>query len=111
MKRINQNLLRKIAMRSNREQRHASIIFDHGTPISFASNNDKYHSEEFAIIQCNFEDRIALKGKIMVNIRITRGGRVGLAKPCPSCYELLRERKFRKIIYSTNDGRFVEEYL
>lgn len=96
-------------MKSKREQRHASIVFDHGKPIAFGFNDEGKHAEENAIawLRIIYETY----GKTMVNIRLTQAGRIGLSKPCPACMELLKEKKFRKVIYSTNDGTFEEEYL
>jgi len=104
-------------MKSKREQRHASIVFRNGCPIGFGYNNSSLHAEQQVVdklIPLSFMEYAPhnyFKGMIMVNIRITRGNKIGLAKPCPACYELLKEKKFRKIIYSDNNGRFVEEYL
>lgn len=98
-------------MRSKREQRHASIIFDHGTPIITGYNTPDAHAEENA---CGWNERTGknrFKGLTMVNIRLTRAGRIALAKPCPGCLELLKYKKFRKVIYSTNEGTFEEIYL
>ena len=108
MKRINLNLLRKTAVRSKREQRHASIVFRNGCPISVGINDEGMHSEESAT-RIRIPD--LYKGCTMVNIRLTRAGRVALSRPCPACMELLRAKRFRKVIYSTNEGTFKEEYL
>lgn len=109
--RINQNLLKKIAMKSKREQRHASIIFNHGKPGSFGWNTDKQHAEETAIQFEEWNGEKSCKGSTMVNIRLTQGGRIGNSKPCLACLELLKDKKFRKVIYSTNSGTFEEIYL
>jgi pyrimidine deaminase RibD-like protein len=98
-------------MKSKREQRHASIIFKSGNPIAFGYNTGNDHAETNAINKASLLAGVTGKGATIVNIRITRGGKIALARPCPACYELLREKKFRKIIYSDNNGRFVEEYL
>jgi len=98
-------------MKSRREQRHASIIFRNGNPVAFGVNSEALHAEEAAYITASKFSKIPVKGATMVNIRITRGGNIALARPCPACYELLKEKKFRKIIYSDNNGKFVEEYL
>lgn len=111
MKRINTNLLRKIATKSNREQRHASIIFRNGNPVAFGVNSPALHAEEAAYITASRFNKISTKGCTIVNIRLTRAGKIGLSKPCPACYELLKTHKFRKVIYSNNEGGFTEEYL
>ena len=97
-------------MKSNREQRHASIIFDHGNPIGMGYNDGNNHAEDNAIFDLNINGENK-RNKIMVSIRLTRAGRIGLAKPCPACLDLLKEKKFRKVIYSTNEGTFKEIYL
>lgn len=99
--------MRKIASKSNRVQRHSSTIFVGGTPFTWGYNNGKYHSEEMAIRRA----RNSTIGSTMVNIRLTRAGRIALAKPCPACMDLIKSKKFRKVIYSTNEGTFKEEYL
>jgi len=99
-------------MRSTREQRHASIIFKGGTPTCFGWNDGNNHAEEIAIIRFNVGfNAPKLKGSTMINIRLTRTGRIALSKPCPACLDLLKEKKFRKVIYSTNEGTFKEIYL
>ncbi len=100
-------------MKSRREHRHSSIIYLHGNPVGFGHNTEDYHAEEEAINDAggfNVYERDFSKHTI-VNIRITPGGRIGIAKPCLSCMELLRQKNFRKVIYSTNKGTFEEIYL
>lgn len=104
--RLNLNLLTRVAKRSKREHRHASIIFKNGTPRTFGFNGTEHHAEENAMVR----DK-NYKGAVMVNIRLTKAGKIGMAKPCPGCLDLLKEKKFRKVIYSTNHGTFEEIYL
>jgi len=104
--------LTKIAKRSNREQRHASIIFNCGNPVAWGFNNPREHAEEVAVRHIeNYLGNIVFKKPTMVNIRLTRAGKIGLSKPCPACLDLLKEKKFRKVIYSNNKGGFDEIYL
>ena len=98
-------------MKSKREQRHASIVFEHGTPIAFGWNDINEHAEDNAIFNTKFLTNRPLKNLVMFNIRLTQAGKIGLAKPCPSCLDLLKEKRFRKVIYSTNAGTFEEIYL
>ena len=93
-------------MKSRREQRHSSIIFCKGKPIAFGHNDEGFHAEENALIH-----DVIYKNMTMVNLRITPGGKIGLSKPCPACLELLKMKKFRKVIYSTNEGTFEEIIL
>jgi len=97
-------------MRSQRQHRHASIVFRRGNPIAGGYNDGEEHAEANAI---HGVDRVTTRPKnlVMVNIRLTKAGKIGLAKPCPACLDLLKEKKFRKVIYSTNAGTFEEIYL
>ena len=95
-------------MKSRREHRHASIIYLHGKPVGFGFNTSDCHAEEAALASAGgynaYEEKRDFSRHVIVNIRITPGGRIGIAKPCLACMELLRSRKFRKVIYSTNHG-------
>jgi pyrimidine deaminase RibD-like protein len=81
-------------------------------PISAASNKDKTHpkyadpdhsvrssthAEVRAIINCGVED---LTGAIAYVYREYKDGRPGLAKPCNSCLDILRERGIKRVYYS-----------
>ena len=96
-------------MKSKREQKHASIIYRNGNPIAFGFNNGYQHAEEDATEFLEVYGKT--KSTTMLNVRLTAGGRIGLSKPCSSCMEMLKEKKFRKVIYSTNEGTFEEIYL
>lgn len=36
--------------------------------------------------------------------RVTRGGAVGLSRPCPACMKALRSAGVRKVVYTLDDG-------
>ena len=93
-------------MKSRREQRHSSIVFCKGKPISFAYNDEGFHAEENALIH-----DVNYKNMTMINLRLTPAGNIGNSKPCPACFDLLKMKKFRKVIYSTNEGTFEEIIL
>ncbi len=95
----------RTAKKSQRLQKHASIIYSHGRPIAFGFNNAVWHSEESAI---NWIGNLACKGKILVNLRLTVGEKIGLSYPCEKCMEKIRRVGFKKVLYSTNDGIFEE---
>jgi cytidine deaminase len=93
-------------MKSRREQRHSSIIFRKGKPIAFGFNSSGFHAEEEAVNKLWFA--YEFKNHTIVNFRLTPGGRIGNSKPCPACLDFLRTRRFKKVIYSTNEGTFEE---
>jgi pyrimidine deaminase RibD-like protein len=96
-------------MLSRREQRHSSIILKQGKPIAFGFNSDGFHAEEEALNKQWFGYNF--KNHVMINIRLTPGNKIGNSKPCPACLELLKFKKLRKVIYSTNEGTFEEIIL
>lgn len=74
---------------------------------------DKLHSEINALVQipkCIENNIDYSKCKVYV-YRISVGKRlqIGLARPCPSCMEALRDKGVRKIYYTTDDGFAAEE--
>jgi tRNA(Arg) A34 adenosine deaminase TadA len=44
----------------------------------------------------------------LVNIRISKQGKVVLSKPCPCCTKLLIGLDFKEVLYSQDDGSFEE---
>lgn len=48
-------------------------------------------------------------GSTVFVARVTKGGRVSMAKPCPSCQNLLKTAGVRKVYYSNPEG-IMEEY-
>lgn len=55
------------------------------------------------------EARLAAKLDVGATVwvaRITRGGIVALAKPCPNCETLLRRRGVRRVIYTTGPDSY-----
>jgi len=47
------------------------------------------------------------KGGILYVVRLRKDGTLGLAKPCKICRELIKEKKIKKVYYSTNHGQMV----
>lgn len=99
-------------------QKHFSFIIERNKILSIGWNNGwktdpiaaKYghrfsgiHSELSALKNFNLAPS-RLKYCKLVNIRISRGGKVGLSKPCEKCLELLSKYPFREILYSTSLG-------
>src|SRR5688572_14161707 len=63
------------------------------------------HAEAAAILKLLKEGRLAsLAGSEMYVTRFTKGGAVGMAKPCERCMDLIRSVGIRRIHYTNNDG-------
>ena len=70
------------------------------------------HAEGAAILKLLKEKRLSdLAGSEMYITRFTKGGAVGLSKPCAACMDLIRSVGIRKIHYTTNDGGTLSESI
>lgn len=96
----------KIAMKYLPKARHAAhkhvtVVYRGGNVIAIGVNHDEIHSEVAALRTLWPSER---KGTKVVNLRMTRSGRLGLAKPCPECEKFLRENGVKAVLYSDDDG-------
>lgn len=68
------------------------------------------HAEAAAVLKLLNQRRLSdLAGAEIYVTRFTKGGRVGLARPCPNCYQLIRACGISQIHYTTNDGTTISE--
>jgi deoxycytidylate deaminase len=68
------------------------------------------HAEAAAILKLLKEGRQhdLVNASLYVS-RYTRGGRIGLARPCASCMSLIRSVGIQEISYTTNEGNTMME--
>lgn len=72
-------------------------------------SEQKHICSEFnAIIKLKRLTNIDTKKCTLINIRYDRNKKLALAQPCMSCDSLLAYHGFKKIIWSTNDGKYEE---
>jgi len=57
------------------------------------------HAEVDALVGVKYQD---LRGSIMFVSRTSNTGRIGMAKPCSICSEVLRSYGIRKVYYTTS---------
>ena len=63
------------------------------------------HAEAAAVLKLLKEKRMHdLAGSEMYVSRFTKGGRVGLAKPCVHCEQLIRAVGIKRVWYTTSSG-------
>lgn len=100
--------LSKLALRSDhRNHKHAAIIIRGGAIISSGYNHGLKHAEVHAVEKLwpGFAERA-----VLVTLRLTRSG-FGMSRPCPECYQYLRGKGIRKVIYTGRDGTWVTEKI
>lgn len=67
------------------------------------------HAEESAIVKLLTERRIHdLVGADIYVTRFTKGGRVGMARPCGNCNRLIATCGIRRVYYTTDDGNVLD---
>jgi deoxycytidylate deaminase len=70
------------------------------------------HAEASAVLKLLKQRRLAdLMGAEIYVTRFTRGGRVGLARPCIDCMAILRSCGISRVHYTTNEGLTLSETL
>lgn len=112
----------KLALQSEHKQhRMGAVIVKGGNIVSVGFNQMRpsallrtptLHAEAAAVLKLLKEGRQHdLIGADIFVSRFTRGGSVGLAKPCVACQELLRSVGIRSTSYTTDDGNTMKERL
>lgn len=98
MKKIRENLLRKIAQKSDhKSQKHSAIILKGSTLISQGYNQGIKHAEEMAINK--IRHKIRLTDCILISFRTTKKGTIGKSRPCNYCMLWIKEFGPESVIY------------
>jgi pyrimidine deaminase RibD-like protein len=95
-------LAKKHAERVDKCFKHCCIIHKGGNILGIGVNDSEHHAEDNAIHEATKAD-FDINGARFISIRITKGGSLGNAKPCPKCAKLLKEYKMRGW-YSNGDS-------
>lgn len=82
--------------------RHAAVVYRGGCVVSTGVNHDTIHAEVQALKKLWPDHR---RGTTVVSIRMTRGGKLGLAKPCAECEAYMREAGVKTVLYSNAQGK------
>lgn len=101
------------AMRSVfKQHRLGAVIVKGGRVLSTGFNSRRpsrllsrptLHAEASAVLKLLKQRRLSdLSGADLYVTRFTAGGRVGMARPCPSCMDLIRAVGIRRVYYSTD---------
>ena len=133
MKPIIFELARQVALQSDFTKVHVGCVITYkGMPVSTGFNTNKTHpmqdiynkfrrtpeTKEFKA-KCHAEISALLKikdknynpKKLCVYVyRITRKKSFGMARPCPSCMQAIKDFGIKKVCYTTNTG-YAEEVI
>ena len=109
-----------IAQKHTHKCKHAqynvvAIIFKKDKIISIGVNSPKthpiitspktLHAELNAVIKAKKQN---IRGASIFTIRTTHSGKLGMAKPCPTCESILRDRGINHVLF-TNSKLAVQE--
>jgi deoxycytidylate deaminase len=97
-----------------KQHRLGAVLVKGGRVLSTGYNKYGYtkelrystvHAEESSIVRLIKTGRLVdCMGADLYVSRITPGGRIGLAKPCPRCLDLCRSVHVNRVWFSTEDG-------
>jgi pyrimidine deaminase RibD-like protein len=88
----------------HRAHRHAALVYRGGALISQGTNHDEVHAEVAALRRLWPSHR---EDTTVVSIRMTKGNKLGMAKPCPNCEEYMRLAGVKKVVYSDAMGQMI----
>lgn len=94
-------LLRLAAKAQHSRSFHAVLVKRGGAVLAAGYNHGHIHAEVMALNQLWPSKRA---GTVVWSVRVTRGGRLAMAKPCPRCETYLRANGVKKVVYSSSEG-------
>jgi cytidine deaminase len=81
--------------------KHAALVVRGGSIISVGVNHETTHAEVQALKTLWPSER---RGTRIIVVRMTRGGRLGMSKPCAECETFMREAGVKSVQYSDAAG-------
>jgi deoxycytidylate deaminase len=96
-------LARKLAKKARHNYAfHGVIVQRGGAIVATGYNHHIIHAEQNAVNQLWPSER---KGCKLWSIRVTKGGKLAMAKPCADCEEYLRRNGIKAVWYSNDAGQ------
>lgn len=94
----------ELCMKSrHRKWKHATIIFVDGVLVMHANNTQEEHAEVRALNAARMLGYKAYDMTLM-SLRVTKAGKLAMAKPCRSCLKYMSMFRDIKIFYSNERG-------
>lgn len=94
--------LTKAARKSDhRAFQHVAIVQRGGAIVSIAHNYNWTHAEVRALAKLWPSKRV---GTRIISLRITKGGKLAMAKPCKACMEYMLQAGVKSVVYSDSSG-------
>jgi len=94
-------LARRVAgLSDHRRFMHSAIVMRGGAIIAIGHNHAERHAEAVALGKLWPSKR---EGSILLSLRVTKTGRIAMAKPCKECESLCKRNRVR-IAWSDREG-------
>jgi len=105
---VNINRAIKEANKSDHyHHKHATLLFKGSTLVATGYNLGNKHSEIMALNKV--KHKMGAKGLIAFNVRLTKGGAIGMSRPCVQCEDALRMAGIKKTIFTNSMGNLRED--
>jgi pyrimidine deaminase RibD-like protein len=88
-------------MKSNHKFRHGVVVTRGGAVVAIGYNHCETHAEYHALSKLWPSER---RGLTLWSVRISNSGKLNMARPCPTCMELLKKSGIRKVYFSNSKG-------
>lgn len=96
-------LAKLLAQNSNHDSYwHGAVAMRGGCVVGIGYNHGEKHAEEMALQNIWPNKR---KGVKVISVRITRTGRMSMAKPCPKCEAYMKQHGVKSVLWSNHDGK------
>ncbi len=98
------HLANSIAATSSNHRWHHSVVVEmNGKIVGVGANTSTIHAEAMAIQNALKNVKSVYKANVW-SFRVTKSGKLSMAKPCPTCYGFLRSLGINQVYYSDPDG-------
>jgi tRNA(Arg) A34 adenosine deaminase TadA len=105
------HLAAKIASTSsNQHFRHSVVVEMNGRIVGTGANTITVHAEAMAVANALKKVKSVYNANIW-SFRVTKLGKLAMAKPCPNCASYLRSLGIHRVYYSDSDGAIQKMYL
>ncbi len=94
-------LMKNVVKGQHKQHRHVAVVTRGGAILSVAANGAKEHAEVRALKKLTPDAR---QGTKVWSMRLSKGGRLGMALPCPNCEKFMRENGVKKVYYTDELG-------
>lgn len=101
--------LKEAAKSDHASHKHATLLFRGGSLMAAGYNQGRKHAEIMALNKVKHKG--GAKNMIAVNVRLTKTGIIGIAKPCVNCAAALRLAGVATVVYTNKAGVFETEVL